>query len=96
MSIDLPHDCETMVACIRDDEVPIVYNDVVREFALRVRDGDLAVVQVIQFCPWCGQKLPDSLREEWFALATARGYELGDPLPSGLSDGAWWRNSATK
>jgi hypothetical protein len=33
-----------------------------REYGLIVHDGGSSVI-VIRFCPWCGAKLPDSLRK---------------------------------
>lgn len=32
-----------------------------REYGLIVHDGGSAVIR-IRFCPWCGEKLPESLR----------------------------------
>lgn len=34
----------------------------VREYGLIVHNGGSAVI-VIRYCPWCGAKLPDSLRK---------------------------------
>jgi ribosomal protein S27AE len=33
-----------------------------REYGLIIHDGGSSVM-LIRFCPWCGSKLPDSLRE---------------------------------
>lgn len=46
---------------------------------------------VIKFCPWCGQKLPSSLRDEWFSKIEALNLEPNDPkIPAELLTGAWW------
>lgn len=50
----------------------------------------------IQFCPFCGAKLPESKRDEWFEKLEALGYE--DPffsdVPEEFETDAWFRNSS--
>lgn len=61
-----------------------------REFGIAVLDGGLSYI-VIKFCPWCGQKLPSSLRDEWFSKIEALDLEPNDPkIPTELLTGAWW------
>ena len=47
----------------------------------------------IAFCPWCGAKLPESLRERWFAELQALGFD--DPseqdIPERYRGDAWYR-----
>ena len=40
----------------------IHYSSQYREYGLIVHDGGRSVFR-IRFCPWCGTRLPDSLRE---------------------------------
>ncbi len=41
----------------------VQYSPKFREYGLIVHDGGTAVHR-IRFCPWCGTKLPESLRDQ--------------------------------
>lgn len=43
----------------------MVYNEVFDEFGLIVHDGGQSYV-LIQHCPWCATRLPESQRDRWF------------------------------
>ncbi|MFD8935306.1 DUF6980 family protein [Streptomyces sp. NPDC059578] len=60
-----------------------------REYGLPVRDGGGASV-TIDFCPWCGRRLPASQRDAWFDELERRGIEpFGDQVPAEFQDGRW-------
>jgi hypothetical protein len=60
-----------------------------REYGLPVRDGGGAGV-TIDFCPWCGRRLPESQRDRWFDELERRGIEpFGDAVPAEFLDGRW-------
>lgn len=49
---------------------------------------------IIHHCPWCGQKLPESLRGEWYRVLNDLGYS--DPsedgnIPTEFESDHWWR-----
>lgn len=72
-------------------ETGLAYNPKFRECGLLVLDGGGSHI-LIQHCPWCGQCLPESLRDEWFARLDALGLEPGDPnIPPELLTDEWWR-----
>jgi hypothetical protein len=82
---------------VRDVQVPIVYSDKTREYALRLYDdeGETLVIDCIDYCPWCGRALPAPLRDEWFALLRERVPTIepfDDELPEEFRDGTWWRS----
>ena len=52
-----------MLAAIKDRAV--FYSAEFEEYAIPVRDGGSSGL-VMSFCPWCGQRLPESTREQWF------------------------------
>jgi hypothetical protein len=54
-----------MEQAIRELEYPLVEIAKFREVSLKILNGGDSVV-VLAFCPWCGSKLPASLRHEWF------------------------------
>lgn len=43
----------------------ISYDEVFDEYGLIIHDGGTSLI-LINYCPWCGQKLPDSKRDKWF------------------------------
>ena len=50
---------------------------------------------VIYFCPWCAQRLPASLRDEWYQTLYSMGYDDPgmDDLPPEFNSDLWWRES---
>ena len=47
------------------EDKTIHYLPVFDEYGIPLHDGSSSVIN-IQFCPWCGKKLPESKRNEWF------------------------------
>lgn len=93
MSDDPPHLCEGMARALADPDIPLVYNDKFREYGIPVQDGGSSVM-LIKYCPFCGTKLPDSLRDEWFDRLDELGLEPESPeLPLDMRSGAWWRRT---
>ena len=85
------HCCSEMARHLDNGEVAITYLDHFREYGIRILDGGSAL-QSISFCPWCGKKLPVSLRDQWFDKVEGLGLEPDDPkLPSEFRSGEWWR-----
>ncbi|MDL5030821.1 hypothetical protein QRD43_02790 [Pelomonas sp. APW6] len=70
----------------------IGYSDRFREYGLLIHDGGSSSMS-IRFCPWCGSKLPESLRDRWFEELSALGFD--DPwsqeIPETFRTGAWYR-----
>lgn len=95
------HCCASMVDALRfdckDHEDPfacadslIVYNEVMNEYGLIIHDGTASYV-LIDRCPWCGTRLPQSLRDEWFDAVDALDLEDGVPPPERFLSSAWRR-----
>src|SRR5262245_48794335 len=62
-----------------------------REYGIIVHDGGESIC-TITFCPWCGKKLPDSLRDLWFKSIWDLGLEPGGSrIPADLTNDAWWK-----
>ena len=75
---------------IESAELYLSYTPKFREFGIHYNDG--LSRQVIHFCPWCGSKLPSSLRNQWFEELDRLGLEEDEQLPIELQSDAWWRN----
>jgi hypothetical protein len=70
------------------------YSDQFREYGLLIHDGGSSS-KAIAFCPWCGTKLPESLRDRWFAELAALGVEdpFSEEVPAPFRTGAWYRGA---
>ena len=68
----------------------ISYSDKFREYGLFIHDGGSSS-QAINFCPWCGSKLPGSLRDRWFEELAALGFDdpCSQDIPEAFRSGAW-------
>ena len=78
------HCCEEMDQATTRVEFGICYNPKFREYGIPILDGGSSVL-LVKFCPWCGIRLPDSLRAEWFDRLEELGLEPEDEaLPADL------------
>ena len=76
---------------VNADDSSVVYNPKFREYGVRVLDGGSSSIEII-FCPWCGQHLPGSLRDAWFAKLDELNLEPEDrSIPEELFSDAWWK-----
>lgn len=85
-----------MCSAVADPEIPIVFSTKFREFGIRVLDGGTSYLG-IQYCPWCGKKLPSSLRDKWLAAIEKLGFEPGDKrIPAEYLDDRWYRQTGLR
>ena len=85
------HCCPDMNQNLENRHNALIYIPKFREYGIRVLNGGSAF-QEIQFCPWCGKKLPPSLRDEWFSRLEKLNLEPDDPkVPKELLSDAWWK-----
>lgn len=88
------HCCREMSAHLESSELHLSYSPKFREFGIDYAKQYGGGQQVINFCPWCGTKLPSSLRDQWFEELDSLGLEPDDQLPDKLQDDSWWRDNA--
>lgn len=103
-----PHLCRRMFDQLDDYRVMIAYLPWTREYGIRVLDPFVPAdyqhlrIQPILYCPWCGEKLPASLREEWRNQFSPDDFTIPDPeidaspppyASHWLSSELWWRKS---
>lgn len=60
------HCCALMADFIDDKRIPIDYTPSLREYYIPLVRK--TAKQLMFYCPWCGVKLPTSLRDEWFDI----------------------------
>jgi hypothetical protein len=70
----------------------VYYSSKFNEYGIPIGD-DVSYIS-IEFCPWCGSELPESLRERWFYELELLGYE--EPLsvnnyPEKYKSSKWWK-----
>jgi hypothetical protein len=75
----------------------IFYSKRFDEYMIPVSEDGLSGI-CIAYCPWCGQKLPESKRERWFEELDEIGIEFSlfdteQVPPSYLSDD-WWKHKS--
>jgi hypothetical protein len=79
---DHPHglDCPDQV---------VYYSPAFREYG--VISHPAGEVAVIGFCPWCGTRLPESLRDRWFADLEVMGIDPWvNEIPERFRSSVWW------
>ncbi|WP_324607651.1 DUF6980 family protein [Streptomyces sp. NRRL WC-3742] len=60
-----------------------------QEYGIVIHDGGSAKCR-IEFCPWCGHRLPESQRDRWFDELERRGIDpWEDGVPAEFEDGRW-------
>lgn len=95
MSAD--HHCEQMDYAVSADDLPLTYVPEFREWGIDYTDGGTSFY-TIEYCPWDGQRLPESLRGEWFRrMREDLGLDPGgDPdleYPEEMRSDRWWRSA---
>lgn len=85
------HRCEQMKYAVESEKVRIDYVAKYREYGVRVLNGPSFIV--MSYCPWCGTRLPKSLRIEWFDLLERIGIDPAyDKVPEEFADERWYVN----
>ena len=72
-------------------DVLVSFVEKFQEYGLFIHDGGSSSI-AISHCPWCGTKLPESLRSRWFNELEPLGFD--DPpsqeIPERYKSGAWY------
>ena len=87
------HCCDLMERNLKEGETAIRYDAKFREYGIPVLDGGSSTIKII-FCPWCGQKLPESFRDKWFEVLASKNLEADDPaIPEDMHSDVWWKQN---
>lgn len=74
-------------------DATVLYNEVFDEYSIPHGDG---ICQVgLKYCPWCGTKLPESKRDEWFDKLESLGFDepFEQNIPNKYKSKKWRSNS---
>jgi len=88
--------CPKIKIAFSDQRVSIGYQPKYREYFLDMRK-EKSIVYLINNCPWCGKKLPKSLRKQWFSTLK-KECNIKDPwhkdesrVPEEFKTDEWWK-----
>ena len=89
------HCCDEMSGHIADPSLPIEYVPYTREYGIQHLKSE-GSMQRISLCPWCGSRLPASLREAWGEVLDEMGLynpftDDRDQVPGEFWSDTWWR-----
>ena len=94
------HFCYGMYKMHSDVRCTMVYIPWTREHGIRRLPVDRMMetqpirMRKIDFCPFCGTKLPSSLKTEWQSRIAEAGYDPNDEdLPEDFLSDRWWKNA---
>ena len=90
MSISPSYCCTDMAQAVQDASL-IHYSEVFDEYGIIFQEDNVSILQ-IHYCPWCGHKLPDSKREQWFDELESLGYDSPlsqEHIPERYKSAAW-------
>jgi hypothetical protein len=81
---------------LEDPKVPLKYSSITRSYGILLKYSIAA--QMIDYCPWCGSKLPARLREDYFRILK-KEYNIkpgldkeNDPnIPEEFKSDEWWK-----
>jgi hypothetical protein len=80
-----------MACYLNEGDVAISCIPKFREYGISVGDGGSSHIK-LRYCPWCGIKLPQDLRNEWFDQLERLGHDpLAGDLPEEFQSDAWWK-----
>ncbi len=73
----------------------ILYLPRFNEYGIPCQEDGVSMLH-IEYCPWCGKKLPDSYREKWFDELLLLGFEdpiFDESIPEKYKSDKWWNKN---
>ena len=103
--------CKQMERQLEDKRVTIQYSPIFREYYIYVIDWWIPIEEIretkdlitatqrIDYCPWCGTKLPNSLRDQYFEILQNEhvqeidilGIKDNKKVPEEFKSDKWWK-----
>lgn len=83
--------CDTHQTKFECADALIDYNLKFDEYGIIIHDGGEAI-SLIEFCPYCGTKLPESKRDLWFDTLENMGIDpWEEEVPNEFKSDAWYK-----
>lgn len=74
-------------------DMVVSFSGMFREYGLKLQEQGQSIV--IKYCPWCGARLPASLRDTWFERLEELGidepFDEGVEVPLDYRSATWWQ-----
>lgn len=75
----------------------VFYSSRFNEYGIPIKDGmngKATSYITIKYCPWCGKKLPESKRDEWFDQLEKLGFDspFTQDIPPEYNSSEWYKN----
>jgi len=84
--------CEDMQKAISDDEHPMYYSSAYEEYGIQL--SSKFEYSILNYCAWCGAKLPESRRDVWFEeLEEIKVDPWENEIPVKYLSSSWWSNA---
>jgi hypothetical protein len=88
--------CKLLNKFLENPHVPLKYKPIMREYDLLFSIA--ASRQGIRYCPWCGTKLPEDLRDEFYDILeneykmdASGDLEENPNIPEEFKTDEWWK-----
>jgi hypothetical protein len=92
MKHELSRECEHHETKFECADMLIYYEAPLNEYGLIIHDGGPSYI-LMKYCPWCGSKLPESKRDEYFDKLENLGFEDYDDAPIQFQSQEWWKTN---
>lgn len=87
--------CSEFKFFLDEGKVDVFLDKKTRSYFIGLKNSD--AIQKIFYCPWCGNKFEDSLKEKWFEILE-KEYGISDPydedadkVPEEFKTDEWWK-----
>ena len=93
----MEHCCKDMDFHLKAEEIYLDYYPYDRTYFIPYKRKFGGGIQTIQYCPWCGKKLPKSLRDELFETLEKECdldinfLEFKKKAPKEFQTDEWWK-----
>lgn len=98
-TIPEPQCCRVMATAVAEGDSPVAYEPVFRRWRLLNLYHRMLTDWQIEFCPWCGHRLPGDLGAEWDERIQKLGFtDIGHysetpELPEDYRTDRWWKDA---
>jgi hypothetical protein len=95
ISANCMHCCAEMNWRLPQKEAAVVYIARYREYGTLLNNG--SAYMVLEFCPWCGTRFPETLRSQWMSAVLQYGCRPdSEHIPGKFLTDEWWNQPAAR
>jgi len=92
----MEHCCDYIKQALNDPTVYFDYQPEYRRYYINTESK--AIIHQVYFCPWCGTKLPEDLKNKYLEILE-KEYHIDDPwdknqkklIPKEFKTDEWWK-----